>query len=381
MKKLFGILVASIPALAFSQSGSFAIKSKIGTYSSPAKAYLLYRSGMSNVTDSAVLKNGSFEFKGTVNEPTRATLVLDINGSGWTSVRRQRTADVLNFYLEKGVITISGADSVSTSKITGSKINEDYARLQSTLAPVIEKMKALDAQYAAAPLEQQQSPEFRDELARKLDVIRNEERAVSRDFIKENPKSYISLVTLLNYGGYYPEPAEVEPLYDALDPSLKHTPAGKEYAVTIAKAKKTALGATAPDFTQNDTAGKAVKLSDFRGKYVLLDFWASWCGPCREENPNVVANFQKYRNKNFTVVGVSLDRKKDKDKWLRAIQDDKLEWTHVSDLNYFNNAVALDYGVVAIPQNFLIDPDGKIIAKNLRGDELGQKLEEVLNKK
>ena len=132
--------------------------------------------------------------------------------------------------------------------------------------------------------------------------------------------------------------------------------------------KLTAVGEIAPDFTQNDPDGKPVKLSDFRGKYVLVDFWASWCGPCRAENPNVVAAFNKYKGKNFTILGVSLDR--ERDPWLKAITDDKLTWTHVSDIKYWDNEVAKMYGVRSIPANFLLDKTGKIVGRNLRGDAL-----------
>jgi peroxiredoxin len=130
------------------------------------------------------------------------------------------------------------------------------------------------------------------------------------------------------------------------------------------------------DFTQDDTTGKPIRLSSYRGKYVLVDFWASWCGPCRQENPNVVANYNRFKSKNFTVLGVSLD--KTKSAWVDAIAMDGLTWGHVSDLKGWTNAVAQQYQITSIPQNFLIGPDGKIIAKNLRGPALESKLESIL---
>jgi peroxiredoxin len=136
-----------------------------------------------------------------------------------------------------------------------------------------------------------------------------------------------------------------------------------------------AVGRPAPDFTQNDTAGRPVSLSSFRGKYVLVDFWASWCGPCRQENPTVVAAYQKFHGKGFEIIGISLDQ--DEKSWKKAIRTDKLTWTHVSDLKNWNNAVAKAYGVQGVPQNFLIDPQGKIVARGLRGEDLDKKLSEI----
>ncbi len=136
------------------------------------------------------------------------------------------------------------------------------------------------------------------------------------------------------------------------------------------------IGQVAPDFVLPDPAGKQIHLSSFKGKYVLVDFWASWCGPCRQENPNVVAAYHQYKGKNFTILGVSLD--KEKGAWMKAISDDQLSWTHVSDLKFWESAVVPLYGINAIPTNILVDPSGKIIAANLRGSGLEQKLAEVL---
>ena len=170
---------------------------------------------------------------------------------------------------------------------------------------------------------------------------------------------------------------ELENLYGSIPSKYKDTKSGKSISSIINARKITAIGKIAPDFTQPDTSGKPVKLSDLRGKYVLVDFWASWCGPCRAENPNLVKTFDRYKDKGFTVLGISLDQPGKKDAWLAAIHKDNLTWTQVSDLKFWDNEVAVLYGVKAIPTNLLLDPEGKIIAKDLRGEDLSKKLSEL----
>ena len=196
-------------------------------------------------------------------------------------------------------------------------------------------------------------------------------------FIKKHPASFAALHALTGASNSL-EPAKLEELYNQLTPVWKGSTASKNLAARINATKALAIGKIAPDFVQPDTLGNNVSLKDFRGRYVLIDFWASWCGPCRAENPNVVSAYNKYKDKGFTVLGVSLDREGAKDKWIDAIHKDNLTWTHVSDLKFWDNAVAKQYGIQAIPQNFLLDKEGRIMAANIKGDEFLKKLEEII---
>jgi len=197
-------------------------------------------------------------------------------------------------------------------------------------------------------------------------------------YIKAHPDSYASLDAVVQMGDVVPNYAEVGPLYEMLSPAIKNTPEGQKYGQLLAVRKTVAVGAQAPGFTQPTPDGKQVSLADYRGKYVLVDFWASWCGPCRAENPNITKLYTEFKNKNFDVLSVSLDSEEDREKWLKAVQTDQLTWAQVSDLKGWDNQAAKSYQIQALPQNFLVDPTGKIVATNLRGGDLRTTLSQLI---
>lgn len=258
--------------------------------------------------------------------------------------------------------------------------NADSIKYYKALAAPNQLMRALNAEYGSVPAYQQQDPTYLNEIRGRAAKIMEQKQAVQLQYIKENPNSPYSLRAVTEIAGPIVDYNQTAPLFASLSPEIKNSEIGLKFGKIIAAAKLTSVGAMAPGFTQNDVNDKPVSLKDFRGKYVLVDFWASWCGPCRAENPNVVKAFHKYQDKNFTILGVSLDRPGSKDAWLAAIKADGLEWTQVSDLQFWNNSVAKLYGIQSIPQNFLIDPSGKIIGRNLRYEALNNFLEKALGK-
>jgi peroxiredoxin len=195
------------------------------------------------------------------------------------------------------------------------------------------------------------------------------------DFAKENNKSVVAPYLILKNSWQFELP-EMEEIFATFDTSLKVSSYYQSIMSRIDVLRKVAIGQPAVDFTMNDSLGKPVALSSFKGKYLLVDFWASWCGPCRGENPNVVKAYQGYNSKGFDILGVSFD--KDREKWIQATKDDNLTWNHVSDLQGWGNTAGKVYGVNSIPANVLLDKDQKIIGKNLRGDDLQNKLAELL---
>jgi peroxiredoxin len=377
MKRLFFCMAALLPFFALAQD-PFVLKGKIGTLNPPARAYLAYQVGAHKFIDSAVITGGTFLFNGKILNPTNASLFIDHTGAGLQRV--DSTSDVLNFYLEKGEITLTTTDSIYKASIGGSKINDDSKRLMAQLKPIVDRAQKLNQEKKSSTAQEQNSADYQNQMQNEFKKLQIEQSAVIKIFILTNPNSYLSLLALYSVEGPTPNPVELDSLYNSLSPDLKNTETARIFRTSLDQLKHTAIGVTAPDFTQPDMNGDSVKLSSFRGKYVLLDFWASWCGPCREENPNVVKAYDKFKDKNFTILSVSLDKAEGKHSWLSAIKSDGLSWTQVSDLKFWNNSAAMLYYVTSIPSNFLIDPQGKIIARDLRGQDLENTLEQILGK-
>ncbi|HZY38094.1 MAG TPA: DUF4369 domain-containing protein, partial [Mucilaginibacter sp.] len=274
MKRLFLLLIAALPAAVLAQDPqTFALKGKIGTLNTPAKAYLKYQVGSNVMIDSAAINNGSFVINGRILNPTSASLLIDHKGAGLERV--DSTADVLNFYLEKGEIILTSPDSAKKAQVSGSKLNDDSKRLIAQLKPIVDKAQGLADERRHATLQQQNSADFQNAMQQRYKQLQIEQKAAIKIFILSNPNSYLSFIALYDVGGPSPNPDELDSLLNSLSPEIKNTEQARLFKKSLDELRTTGIGATAPDFTQNDVNGVPVKLSSFRGKYVLLDFWAS----------------------------------------------------------------------------------------------------------
>lgn len=374
MKKLLLCLGLGLPVVITAQTGTATIRGTLKNIKENVPyLFYSYRNGDDIVRDSVPVSNAMYTIS------AEAELPLMVNLSIISPNQRGTSSSAAAIFVEKGVNTVTSLDSFSNISVKESKANAEFSKLKAAVKPFQAQMRELTANY----------PQYREandtaamrKIEKDYDVLQNKmNEDVYGAYVKANPSSPLALYALGQYAGYDIDVAKIDPLFKTLPVATRNTAAGQRFNKKIAIAKATAIGAMAPEFSQADTSGRMVSLASFRGKYVLVDFWASWCGPCRAENPNVVAAFDKYKDKNFTVLGVSLDdeERDGQKKWLAAIAKDHLTWTHVSDLKFWDNAVAKQYGIQAIPQNLLLDPTGKIVAKNIRGEELQAKLAELI---
>lgn len=381
MKQFIISCIASLAFLSSLAQSKISIDISGKNLSPAAKVFVRYMVDKKVRLDSVKFTNSKAFYSTEIEEPTIVMLFLSKDGApffGKKNVKFER----ITFYAEptQKLTKVRFSDSFENAVVTGGKLQKDYKKYSHFMAEYDKQLDLLFSERSQIFQTKERDEKLLKQVTDKIDAVNREKDKGKEAFIQSNPKSYFSLQALKELAGYDIDADRIEPLFRKLSLNLQNSDEGIYLRDEIELSKILGIGKIAPDFTQNDTTGTPVSLTNFRGKYVLLDFWASWCGPCRAENPNVVKAYNKYKDKNFTVLGVSLDRPDKKQAWLDAIHKDNLTWTHVSDLQYWDNAVAKQYGIRAIPQNLLIDPNGKIVAKNIRGEELQTKLAEILDK-
>ena len=313
-------------------------------------------------TDSAKIEKGEFTFTGSQNNPEIRYLVLK-------GGRSAQSFFIGNYEIDMKL----DMDSVERSVITGSPEQDTYKKYLDKSADLNKKTDKLYEDLKKAK-------EAKDTITMKaLDAQSGSMEAMTKqlivDFSKGNHSSVVAPFLIMKNAWQF-ELKELESLVAVMDSSLQNSIYLQNLKRRIGILKSVEIGQMAPDFSLNDTTGKPVSLSSLKGKVLLVDFWASWCSPCRAENPNVVKAYQAYHAKGFDVLGVSFDTKRDR--WLKAIRNDQLTWNHISDLKGWANGAGKLYGIMSIPANVLLDKDQKIVGRNLKGEDLLKKLAELL---
>ena len=367
-------LLATLPFGAMAQQ-NYTIIGKVKNIHYPAKVYMMYNTATGGLKkDSATVINDQFTLKGQIPKVGKAFIALKQNGKALYSTP---SPDQIGVYLENGTILVNSPDSLVHAKVGGTRLNKDQQEMMDMLAPFKKETENLNNAYKKA----QGNDALQVKIRKQFDELAPKKEKAQIDFIKSHGNSVVSLNMIRSSFNPQTDPPKARMLIGMLSKDLQESKPAERFLAGVKQIKIVKIGDAAPDFSMKNPKDEMISLSSFKGKYVLLDFWASWCVPCRKENPNVIKAYNQYKDKNFTVLGVSLDGGTDgKTKWVDAIQKDGLPYEQVSDLLGSGNAAGIMYQVDQIPMNFLIDPSGKIIARNLRGSELTDKLAEVLSK-
>lgn len=382
MKKLFIALLMSVPILARSQDNTnYEITGRL-TDVDISMVYVLHsEGGFTQVIDSASVTNHLYSLKGHVSIGQQ-TFLMSYN---YKTSKTIRPDGLVLMFLSPGKYAVTHTKTFQNITVSGSQGYDDYKALKAAAKPYEEKDQVLKVKINQLT-KQLDTVAARDTAAEQYALEQSYKLNVYGRFIKLYPTSPAAFYALKEFGGtgHNIDGQLLKPYFDMLPEEIRNSADGKEFNKRINDAiifdTKGAIGSVAQDFTLIDTAGKAVKLSDYKGKYILLDFWASWCTPCREDNPHLVTAYKQYHSKGFEILSVSLDTRSREKAWRTAIANDGLTaWKHVADLDHATNSVVTLYGIGGIPQNFLIAPDGSIIGRSLRGGDLEKKLKEILN--
>ena len=374
LRNLLMFVLVLCTATVFAQEKKFVIKGALPVNTKKYNLLLSWNNG--NDGEEVKLLNGKFEIKGTISEPGVATLNLQEAspkpGKGFSRLEYEQ--NTLTLFLDSGVITVSSTSFLWDAVVTGSSIVNDFDRYQQLIKPLNRLESKLGEVYDGYIKAKNQKMAV--EVFEYYKGILHLYSLGQLQFVKDNPASPVSLYLTQEALGNEMDAAKADPMFVLLSSALQNTEKGKRLKEQIEVGKRTMVGAKALDFKQPDVNGNQIALLSFKGKYVLVDFWASWCGPCRAESPNLVKAYNAYKQKNFEIFGVSFDD--NKAKWLKAIKDDKYTWPQVGTMQGWENPVAEEYGIIGIPFNVLLDPNGVIIARNLRGEALEKKLQEIL---
>lgn len=382
-----------LPAAGMSQSKThaFTIEGKVADSKRAFSnlIYLKYKQNGKQFTDSTLLNNGKYSFKGVISYPVKAVLQLKAADSveKYYNSTRLLKDYAHEFYLDRGNIQANSDGKLRETVIQGSEAENDQQELSAKRAPFYSRSEALYEREGKSISQRKDSAAFASYI-KKSYAIQNQIDSVERDFLFRHPASGIAFDLLQDYTRSNLDPAEIEPLFLQINPSFKNSKDGIAYAARIERAKKTAVGATAPDFMLEDRNGKAHRLSSLKGKLVLLDFWGSWCMPCRQTHPHLKRLYQEYKSKGFEILGVSNESgnaETDYKKWTAALDEDKMDWLNV--LNTDNRAektkgILNDYAVNAFPTKVLIDRNGIIIKRFVGNTSANAKaLDEIIAKK
>ncbi len=317
---------------------------------------LSYKKDGQDISDTVAANNGRFYWSAAMPEPQK--IIMKASNKYYL------------FFVEAGALSVKTHSNLPGVTVKGSPVNDAYNLMESTLRKIKEEEFRLQRQLKAA------NGIAQDGLMKQMENLNSKQISIERAYIINNPGSPISvnLVFEQSRTGTY---ETINALFLRLDTNARNSMMGKEITKSLELLKRSAIGEPIVNFMQSDTSGSLIRISDFKGRYVLIDFWASWCMPCRAEHPNVLKTYQRFKDKGFTILGISLD--KESLRWKKAIVEDNLPWAQLSDLKGWKNEVAKYYGIYSIPSNLLLDREGRIIAENLRTEAMQRKLDELLD--